>query len=71
MDLSVWVTVGLGGNCDCRCGILYAPLLGGGGGYAGLYSLTSFPYSPYSSDLFVLGGGGSASKILLCVRVCA
>ena len=44
---------------------------GKGGGYAGLDSLTSFPYSPYSSDLFVLGGGGSASKILLCVRVCA
>ena len=20
----------LGGNCDCRCGILYAPMLGGG-----------------------------------------
>jgi len=26
-----WVGVGLGGNCDCsRCGILYAPMLGGG-----------------------------------------
>ena len=31
MDLSGWVVVGLGGNCDCRCGILYAPMLGGGG----------------------------------------
>ena len=30
MDLSGWVGVGLGGNCDCRCGILYAPTLGGG-----------------------------------------
>ena len=31
MDLSGWVGVGLGGNCDCsRCGILYAPMLGGG-----------------------------------------
>ena len=27
MDLSGWVGVGLGGNCDCRCGILYAPML--------------------------------------------
>ena len=24
MDLSGWVGVWLGGNCDCRCGILYA-----------------------------------------------
>jgi len=24
VDLSGWVGVGLGGNCDCRCGILYA-----------------------------------------------
>ena len=31
MDLSGWVGVGLGGNCDCRCGILYAPMLVGGG----------------------------------------
>jgi len=23
-----WVDVGLGGNCDCRCGILYAHMLG-------------------------------------------
>ena len=30
MDLSVWVGVGLGGNCYSRCGILYAPVLGGG-----------------------------------------
>jgi len=22
--------VGLGGNCDCRCGILYVPMLGRG-----------------------------------------
>ena len=32
MDLSVWVGVGLGGNCDCRYGNLYAPMLGVGGG---------------------------------------
>jgi len=31
-----------------------------------LVSLTS---SPYSSELFVLGGGWSASRVLLCVRV--
>ena len=29
MDLSGWVGVGLGGNGDCRCGILYAPMLWG------------------------------------------
>ena len=52
MDLSGWVGVGLGGNCDCRCGIVYAPMFGGG--FAGLVSLTS---SPYSSELFVLGRG--------------
>ena len=61
MDLSGWVGVGLGGNCDCRCGILYASILRGGGGvfFAGLVSLTSSYsslYSPYSSELFVLGG---------------
>ena len=49
MDLSGWVGVVLGGNCDCRCGILYAPMLGGVV-FAGLVSLTS---SPYSSELFV------------------
>ena len=26
MDLSGWVGVGLGGNCDCMCGILYAAM---------------------------------------------
>jgi len=30
VDLSSWVGVGLGGNCDCRYGILYGPVLGGG-----------------------------------------
>jgi len=25
------VGAGLGGNCDCRCGILYCPMLGRGG----------------------------------------
>jgi hypothetical protein len=54
----------LGGNCDCRCGILYAPMLGVV--YAGLVSLTS---SPYSAELLVPGGGWSASSVLLCVRV--
>jgi len=29
VDLFGEVGVGLGGNCDCRCGILYAPMLGG------------------------------------------
>jgi len=31
VDLTGWVGVGLGGNCDCRCGILYVPIWGGGG----------------------------------------
>ena len=43
---SGWVGVGFGGNFDCRCGILYAPMLGGrGGGFAGLVSLTSSYFS--------------------------
>ena len=59
MDLSGWIGERLGGNCDCRCGILYAPMLGGRGVYAGLVSLTAPSYpSPYSSERFVLGGGG-------------
>jgi len=53
VGLSGWVGAGLGGNCDCRCGILYAPMLVGGGGvFAGLVSLTS---SPYSSELMPPG----------------
>jgi len=55
VDLPGWVGVGLGGNCDCGCGILYAPMLGGGWVvYVGLVSLTS---SPFSWELLVLGGG--------------
>jgi len=53
VDLSGWVGAGLGGNCDCRCGILML-LFGGGVVFAGLVSLTS---SPCSSEIFVLGGG--------------
>jgi len=57
VDLSGWVVVGLGGNSDCRCGILYALMLGG---VAGLVSLTS----RYSSELLVLSGGGG----LVCLQ---
>jgi len=39
----------------------------GGGGFVGLVSLTS---SPHSLELFVLDGGWSASRVLLCVCVC-
>ena len=53
MDLSGWVGVGLGGNCVCRRSIIYAPTLGGG--FAGLVSLRS---SPYSSDFLFLAGFG-------------
>jgi len=31
VDLIGWVGVGLGGTYGCRCGILYAPVLGRGG----------------------------------------
>jgi len=54
VDLIGWVGVGLGRTYGCRCGILYAPMLGVVF-YAGLVSLTSFSYpspcSPYSSEL--------------------
>ena len=52
VDIIGWVGVGLGGTYGCRCGILYAPMLGVVV-YAGLVSLTSSSYpspcSPYSS----------------------
>ena len=64
MNLSGWVGVELGGNCDCRCGILYASMLGGD--FAGLFILTS---SPYSSELFVFGGGLVCLKGFACVCV--
>jgi len=43
VDLIGWVGVGLGGTYGCRCGILYAPMLGVVL-YAGLLSLTSQNY---------------------------
>jgi len=66
VDLCGWVGVGLGANCDCRCGILYAPMWGGLV-YAGLVSLTS---SPYSSELFVLGVGVGVPPGFCYVCVC-
>ena len=72
VDLIGWGGVGLGGTYGCRCGILYAPMLGVVF-YAGLVSLTSsYPSrcSPYSSEL--IGGFffiWSASRVLLWVRV--
>ena len=34
-----YVGVGFGGNCDCKYGILYAPMLGTGyAGYSGIFS---------------------------------
>jgi len=68
VNLSGWLGVGLGGNCDCSV-VSYMLLCWGEGGFAGLVSLTSSPYpSPYSSELYVLGGG------LVCLQgfaVCA
>ena len=56
VDLIGCIGVGLGGSYGCRCGMLYAPMLGVVF-YAGLVSLTfsSFPSpcSPYSSELVV------------------
>ena len=54
MDRIGWVGVGLGGTYGCRCGILYAPMLGVVF-YVGLVSMTSSYPSPYSSEL--IGGG--------------
>ena len=54
VDLIGWIGVGLGRTYGCRCGILYAPMLGVVF-YAGLVSLTSSSYpspcSPSSSEL--------------------
>ena len=62
VDLFGWVGVGLGETYGCRCGILYAPMLGVVT-YAGLVSLTSSSYpspcSPYSSELI----GGDKNKM--------
>ena len=72
VDLIGWIGVGLGGTYGCRCGVLYAPMLGVVF-YEGLISLTSSSYpslcSPYSSEL--IGGEffWSASRVLLFVRV--
>jgi len=50
MDLYGWVGIELGGNFDCRCGIvMLLRWVGVGGGFAGLVSLIS---SPYSSETF-------------------
>ena len=63
MDRTGWIGVGLGGTCECRCGILYAPMLGRGGVvYVGLVSLTS---SSCSSGLLFLGGVGGE---LVCLQ---
>jgi len=58
--------VGLGGNCDCRCGVLYAPTLGGGrfAGLGGLHLLLNL-----RNFSFPAGGGGGviSGPGLLCV----
>ena len=58
MDIFGWVGVELGGTYCCRCGTLYAHILGVVV-YAGLVSLTYSSYPspcfPYSSELIVLG----------------
>ena len=65
MDLSGWVGVGLGGNGDCMCGILYAPILGRG------WFLRDWLVWHLLRNLrnFLFPAGGlSASRVLLCVR---
>ena len=63
VDLIGWIGVGFGGTYGCRCGILYAAMLGVVV-YAGLVSLTSSYPSPYSSELTGGGGGFSLTKAL-------
>ena len=55
-----YVGVGFEGNCDCRHGILYAPMLGGGYvGYSGIFSFflgASVPGRGWSaSGVFAMG----------------
>ena len=72
VDLIGRVVVGLGGTYGCRCGILYAAMLGVVV-HAGLVSLTSSSYpSPCSPlrNLLAFFSFWSASRDLLCVRVC-
>jgi len=64
VDLIGWIGVGLGGTYGCRCGILYAHMLGVVF-YVGLVSLTSSSYpSPYSSEL--IGGGVGGLPPMFC-----
>ena len=65
VDLIGWVGVGLGGTYGCRCGIVYAPMLGVVF-YAVLVSLTSSYPSPYSSELI-----GGFFVCLQCFAMCA
>ena len=51
-----YVGVGFEGNCDCRYGILYAPMLRGG--YVGYSGILSFFFGAS-----VPGGGWSASHL--------
>jgi len=62
VDLSGWVGVGLGENCDCTCGILM--LLCWGGGFCGIGYSDIF--SLFFGNFVALGGGWSASRVLLC-----
>ena len=72
VDLIGWVGVGLGGTYGCRCGMLYAPMLGVVF-YEVLVSLTSSSYpsppSPYSSEL--IGGGFLVCLLGFAVCACA
>ena len=72
VDLIGWVGVGLGGTYGCRCGTLYAPMLGVVF-YVGFVGLTSSSYpspcSPYSSEL-IGGGSFGLPPGFCCVCVC-
>jgi len=49
-----WLGVGLGGNCDCRCGIVYAPMLGRDGFRGYIHSCVSTAVtSTYTHVLYV------------------
>jgi len=66
VDLSGWVGVGLGGNCDCRCGILML-LCWEWGGFCGigLYDILSLFFGTFCSRR----GVGLPPGFFFCVRV--
>ena len=65
MDPFGWLGVGLGGNCDCRCGILHAPMMGRGW-FSRIWLVWHLLHN--LRNFLFPAGGLSASRGLLCVR---